>query len=171
MTFVRRDLEYSVLDNPKDSIVESISIKLKLKEGDIIVTNLYISPSISLSDLQEKHKIDKLFQNNNTISDDVNKRAVCAKCNSRVVVVSFYVENTTVMIIDAINASLRLFMLIIVEFGLDFVCLWMSLVCFIGRSLDFVGKRCVGCRPLPVVGDDGWSARVAPTVGHFRLSV
>ena len=76
----------------------------------------------------------------------------------------------TVMIIDAINACLRLFvLLIVVEFALDFFC--MSLVCFIVRPLDVVGKRCVCCRSLPVVGDDGWSARVALTVGHFRLSV
>ena len=54
-----------------------------------------------------------------------------------VVVVSFYVENMAVRIIDAIHASLRLFvLLIVIEFGLDFFCLWMSLVCFIRRSLD-----------------------------------
>ena len=68
--------------------------------------------------------------------------------------------------------SLRFFeLLIVVEFALGFFCLWMSLVCFIVHSLDVVGKRCVSCRPLPVVGVDGWSTRVAPTVGHFRLSV
>ena len=37
-----------------------------------------------------------------------------------VCVVRFYVENMDVMIIDAINVSLRLFVLIVVEFGLDF---------------------------------------------------
>ena len=38
-----------------------------------------------------------------------------------VCVVRFYVENMAVMIIDAINVSLRLFvLLIVVEFGLDF---------------------------------------------------
>ena len=43
MTFIESDLEYSIIDNPTESTVECICIKLIRKEGDIIVTNfIYI---------------------------------------------------------------------------------------------------------------------------------